>query len=1046
MQRHAQEVSQGRPKSGLTRAFSTNNLKKGKHWEPRHILEVLTSWISKSGSAGVAEALIAKLSAAGVDIGASQTQKSGLLSRRKSSESFVDRTKLLRMAVQNDQLETAQILIPHADPLSLDVCLPVAIRQGNTPIAELLLRYGASIAQTAEGQDAFRQACGIPILSDMVRLIVASDGRPSTILASQAMADAVRIGCLDTVFHLSRSVADGDYNQAEALQAAVGAGRGDIALAIVMGNKPPQSQGLSQAFVVLTSSQSMTPATKLHIAELLLCAGAEGDILSQALKIACDSHFYEMASLLAGYGVSIEYEGASVLKTAIERGQLDLVNSLLSDSSTLNPALASDCVTIVPKQIANADRYFLLNLLLRKGAKGQPLDDMLIVAAEAGDVSSVELLLKPFFPGEPVNGASAPQQNGQRSQFYNRHEVASTDYMDGKALQTAVLRVDLKMTERILNGQPSHSTLTKVFPLTRNLTAADRYGMVELFLRGALTGPPLHAALQDAIAEDVSTRDEDLIKLLLDHDADVNYNQGSGLHSVILQADIQLLEVLIPRASPQTAAACVPGVMKVSDHRTRHNMMVLLFRAGAAIGVNEVSSCLLETLREKPVDMSLLRLLLQPGNANVNNPQFPIVSQAIANPDPKVLELVLSLGKPSADTITQALGETARLPSSEGKTYKLKAALGRSKRNEDLGGLLTAEVQSLIHNHSREPVLSTLMLLLESGADPNAHQGGAFCHAVSAASTLISDILLDCQRTPTESTLDAALPHALKISDSMDRLSFTKKLVTSGASHTEINRGLVHSISHYTDDISLISVLANAADTSDGEALALAASKESPEIVSLLLAKSKHSKDSKDSALQRAMSVRDRAIRRDMCQRLLKDGISTEVASNALLIAARDGDLELGDILMVHGASITSNNGQAIIEACRGGSAEVVEVLLRTEGHPHKQTLERGFQAATEVRDLNKRAVIFEKLLKRGITGEPVDLQLAFAARSGESGHEVLRVLLAAGADPNHNSGEAVVAATRTAFMGNLELLLGLWDEGGRQVRRSIQSIAIRRN
>lgn len=56
------------------------------------------------------------------------------------------------------------------------------------------------------------------------------------------------------------------------------------------------------------------------------------------------------------------------------------------------------------------------------------------------------------------------------------------------------------------------------------------------------------------------------------------------------------------------------------------------------------------------------------------------------------------------------------------------------------------------------------------------------------------------------------------------------------------------------------------------------------------------------------------------------------------------------------------------------------------------------------------------------------------AARSGEGGEGILKVLLAAGADPNYNNGEAVVAATRSAFVANLELLLGLWADGHSQV------------
>lgn len=1044
LQRHASEVSSGRPKSGLQRAFSTSNLKKGKNWEPSHVFEVLTQWISTSGSAGVTEALIAKLTASGVDLSANTVQKTGMLSRRKSMDGLVDRTKLLKLAVANGQFETVQVLLPFSDPNSRDICIPTAIRHGNTPITELMLQYGANVGKTAEGQDAFRQACSVPMLSGMIKLILQSDGLPGPALASQAMTDAVRVGCLETVQHLSRStITDGDFNQAEALQLAVSMGRRDLALTIVQGNKSPRPPGVSHAFGNLTHNQDLTPAIKLDLAELLLCAGARGDALSYALKVACDSHFYEMASLLASYGVSIEYEDASVLKKAIQNGQIDLVRSLLNESSSLSPALASDCVSSIPSQVSVEERYLLLNLLLRKGAKGRPLDEMLIVAAEVGDIASVELLLKPYFPGTAaaVNGnGHVPNGRKPSGRAYETHEVASPDYKDGEALRTAVHRIDTRMVGKILAGRPSAATLSKVFPLTRSLTAVDRYEMVDLFLKGALSGPPLHAALQDAIAEDRSKRDDNLIKLLLEHNADVNFNHGAGLRSVIMQGDVPLLKMLMAKASPQTAAAQLAPIMdtKWESDRARFDMVALMINAGAAVGTEDVAAALLKTMKQTPsVDLSLFRLLLEYGNADVNNTRLPIITTAVNKTDHQIFMLLLDCGKPSPDTISRALTEISALPSLDDKMLKMRCAFQHSRRNEDLGSLLTAEIQSLIRNKARQPTHSTLKLLLERGADPNEYKGAALCYAVSAANTPLSDILLECQSPPTTESLSAALPHALKIPDPMDRLSFTKKLIAAGAAPLEINRGLVHSIGHYTEDISLLSVLAAAADTSDGEALALAVSKEAPDVVNLLLGRAKHSTGSKDSALNRAMSVKDRAVRRNMCQRLLKDGISRNVASTALETAARDGDIDLGNILMVHGASISSNNGQAIIEACRGGSAEVVEVLLRTEGSVHKRTLERSFQAATEVRDLNKRAVIFEKLLRRGVSGEPVDSQLVSAARYGEPGHEVLRVLLAAGGDPNFNSGEAVVAAASTAFMGNLEILLGLWDEEGRQKRPS---------
>ncbi|KAK7418953.1 hypothetical protein QQX98_003656 [Neonectria punicea] len=1037
--RRTAEIAQLKPKTGLSRAFSSSNLKKGKGHDPKDILDVLTQWVGNCGSPGVAEALIAKLAASGVDIHGMQTGKSGLLARRRSVENVGDRTRLLKVAVERGQLEMVQVLIPHADPFTLDNCLPVAIKSGNTPIVELLLKYGANASQTPEGQDAFRQACLAQGLSSMVALLLQSDGRPSPLCVSQGLSDAARAQNLATVLHLTRTTADGNFNQAEALKIAVNSGRRDIAIAIAMGNKPPLSPGIEEAFQLMIEHTSLSPTTKLELAELLLCCGANGDILPQSLELACASQFFEMASLLASYGVSVEFNDASVLKTAISRGQSELVGSLLNENSAISPGLASSCLNLIPRQASFETRYALLYLLLRKGAGGPALDECLIHAVQSGDAQAVQLLLTPHFPDPKTAHRDSIHQ--RRPRIANRHAVASPDHRNGEALRTAVVRGDTDMASKILVAKPSPQTLTLVFPLTKTLAAADRHRMIELFLKGALSGPPLHAALQDAINEDASQRDDALIRLLLKHNADVNHNKGAGLHAVIMQKDINLLSLLIQKVSPQTATARISDVMSVDDHRVRHNMAQMLFNAGASVGVGEVAAALQTTLSEKPVDMSLLALILQQGKADINALEGAIVTRAVHNPDPKVLELVLSIGKPSAETISRCLDELAPLASTDNKNWKLSIIQSKSTRKGDMSGMLVHEVQSLLRDTTKKATLSTLKQLLEFGADPNAYQAAALCHAVGAGNTLLSDLLFNCQHPPTPASLASALPHALRISDPMDRLTFTKRLVESGAFPVEVNRALNHAISTYSGDVALINVLAGAADASDGEALALSVSKELPEVLGILLAQTKHSIEARNAALDNAMKIRDWTPRLSICSRLAKAGVSSQVASSALLVAARDGDLELGDILISHGASISTNDGQAIIEACRGGSVEVLDVLLKSDLNAQKTTLERGFQAATEVRDLNKRAMVFQRLLKRGVSGEVVDTQLVSAARSGEEGEEVLRVLLAAGADPNFSNGEAVAAATRSAFIGSLELLLGLWHEGGNQKKASAPTL-----
>ncbi|RGP75084.1 ankyrin repeat domain-containing 17 [Fusarium longipes] len=1033
LQRRSAEVAQLRPKSGLSRAFSSSNLKKGKHWDTKEILNVLNSWVDSSGSPGVAEALIAKLAAAGVDLSGMQTQKQGILNRRKSVDNALDRTRLLKSAIERDQHDMVHVLIPHADPLTLDSCLPAAVRTRNPRIVETLLRYGASASATAEGQDEFRKACAAPALSEIASLILRSEGRPSEICVSQALTDASRAQCFDTVLHLSRSTADCNYNNAEALKIAINNERRDIAMAIATGNKPPQNPGLAEAFQQLMEDTNMSPKSKLDFAELLLCCGAQGPILERSLEVACDSQFFEMADLLARYGASIEHNDASALKAAISKGQVNLVNSLLNGSSKIDPSLASSCVPLIPQQADPGMRQALLYSLLKRGAQGRVLDDCLIHAVKSRDIQSVELLLNPHFrepPSEQLNGHGKPR-------ISNRHAVASPDHQKGEALRYAISAGNADIAAKILAARPSNETLTAIFPLVKSLPSSERYHMVELFLRGAMAGPALHIALQDAISEDPSQRDDALINLLLKYGADINYDEGVGLHNIINQMDLGLFNTLMQNASPQTAAARLADVMKIDNHQMRYEMLSLLFKARASVGVQQVADILFTTLEERPVDMSLLRLVLQQGKADINARKGQILQKATQVPDHKVLDLVLSLGKHGPDTIPHCIDTLGTLPPTDNKAWKLGVIITKSPKKLNLDNLLVQEVQALVQDETGHASFAMLHKLLDCGADPNTHKARALCSAVFAARESVVDALFSCQKPPTPASLASALPQALKIAEPMNRLAFTKTIVEAGAPPQEVNRALIHVINHFVSDVALISTLAGFADASDGEALVLTVSKEAPDILDLLLSRIKHSSASRDSCLEKAMKITDWTCRLQICKHLAKAGVTTQAASNALLVAARDGDLELGDILIAYGASISTNGGQAIIEACRGGSVEVLDVLLKSNTDTEKSTLERGFQAATEVGDLNKRAMIFQRLLRRGVSGDVVDVQLISAAKSGEDGHEVMRVLLAAGADPNFNNGEAVVAATRSAFVSSLELLLGLWHEGGNQKKAS---------
>ncbi|KAI0413619.1 hypothetical protein F5X98DRAFT_281657 [Xylaria grammica] len=1008
-------------KGGLSKAFAT----KKTTWEYKEIYDALLAHVTDQGSPGVAEALITKLNSLGGNLNLVQKSRTSLLSRRRSLD-LSERSKILQIAVKNKQLEMVEVLLPFADALSLDTSLPVAMRNESGVITELLIRYGASASQTADGQDAFRQACAIGGQANLIAMIVVSEGRPPAPWVSQSMVEATRAGCLDTVMYLSQSIADGNHDGAAALKAAIGLGRRDVVLALMLGNRPPQQPGINEAFEQLMRHQNINPNEKLAMAEILLCAGAEGVPIAQALIHASATYFLELARLLVSYGASIEYQDAVALRKAISKGKIDLVKIMLSGTASMGPKNASECVELLPKDIRFEDRQFLLSYFLKKGATGTSLDEALIDSAEAGDAEAVKLLVAPSCSKAELTTVDQSTEKTSQAIALERYETASTDYKGALALQIAVKRGNVAIARLILTHKPpSHVALAQVYPSTRNLPGPERYQLTELFLEAGLSGPCVHSALENAINEQSSRRDEKLISLFLHHNADVNFNEGHSLVSAIVQKDVKLLETLLKgKPTAQTRARAIPRAMEVTDSLVRFQIITMLLGSGATQGAIETSTALDTAITIKPTDKRLIRALLQQGTADININRGAAVEHAAQHSDPEVLELILGLGQPSDASIDRALKSLGKLPASAIKTHKLEALLGRTKSKDIVSSLLIEEVRSLLKTPPSERSFTSLKLLLSNGANVNASNGEALSCAVVASSMQIVEILLEA--SPLPMTLAWVMPYALRIRDLMDRLTYAQKILDGGMPPSEVNRALIFTIQKYPSDIPLINALVTRADTSDGLALVEAIKNGQQDIVELILGKKSFTADILNTGFAEATKVGDKNTRTILCNSLLKAGASGEVVSNALLAAASDGDLEFGTILVRNGGSIKHKGGQAVVEACKSGAVGVLEMLLAGNPEVPLKTLQRGFQGATQVGNLKQRAEIFRLLLQMGVSGEVVDIQLVSAVRYGDEGRDLVKLLLGYGASPDYSNGEAVEKAVRSAFLGNLELLLGI--------------------
>ncbi|MBE3048434.1 hypothetical protein IMZ48_39205 [Candidatus Bathyarchaeota archaeon] len=374
---------------------------------------------------------------------------------------------------------------------------------------------------------------------------------------------------------------------------------------------------MDDAFTILFSQQNMSSADKLGLAEILLIAGAEGEAVDIGLIHAATSESHDIVALLVSFGASTTFRDALAVRNAVSKGQYDLLEILLRSSVPFGPEHASRCVDLIPLKASYECRHAILVLLLRRGASGAALHNALIDACEAGDIESVRLLVTPDFPSSRrMTNGHAPGVNGTPAD--ESHGVASVDHNGGLAFSIAVTRGDVPMTKLLLSAKPLEKTLAQIFPAACVLSTQDsRYQIVESFLLAGMASRSLDVALQEAISKESEQRDERLISMLLSHNADINYAKGAGLSGAIEQGDVGLIRTLVGAASPETAGHVISNAMKL-DYDTRREVVGMLLEAGAACNREKISAALLTTVSSKPVDIRMLRQLLQQGEADLS--------------------------------------------------------------------------------------------------------------------------------------------------------------------------------------------------------------------------------------------------------------------------------------------------------------------------------------------------------------------------------------------------------------------------------------------
>jgi ankyrin repeat protein len=303
--------------------------------------------------------------------------------------------------------------------------------------------------------------------------------------------------------------------------------------------------------------------------------------------------------------------------------------------------------------------------------------------------------------------------------------------------------------------------------------------------------------------------------------------------------------------------------------------------------------------------------------------------------------------------------------------------------------------------------LPVCALLLAHGASGDEYNGEALTTAARLAALPLLQAMI--QRKVS----DVSLTRAFKSADHQN-LDLTKIFLDAGLKGEPLHTALVEQSKRGNEAIAVCTLLLThgaSVDANHGEALTNAAKLDARLLLRALFSERPVS----NSTLTRAFKSADNE-NIDLVKIFLDAGLKGEPLHSALIEQSRRGNdaLAVCTLLVTHGASIDTNNGEALANAARLSAVPLLRMMLQGQ-EILNVSLTWAFRAAD-----HKQYEIVELFLKAGLHGEPLHSALMMQAQRGDEGLTICELLLRHGADINEYDGEALNEA---AASGNVELM-----------------------
>ncbi len=625
-----------------------------------------------------------------------------------------------------DSLPLVKLLLPYADVNFMEgQVFRFVVREGFTETLELLLAP-PSMPTIATKACAFQEAMELKETKDRLRIVqrLLAAGIP-TEAVSDALITAVNLDDLALVEHLLKSDASVDHMNGLAIHSAASFGQDQI-LKLLVERKPSLSTlttGFGGAVVI------QEPEKYRLVLDTLLQAGLRGEAVDAALVEAVKAGDLSVVELLFKNGASIEWRDGEALAIATQTAAIETLTSILERPAPQHVLARAWMIAVK----LTKDRCPVIELLLKAG---KVLDDHVSKALTA-----------------------ATKQNPSDRKLI-KILLESGAFDCGESMIHAATVLDLRTLTMLADSPKAADFISSAFKEAMSTgilwQSATGLAIVELMLKKGASGDAVAEGLYQAVDRSQlgTILASDFLEVFLRYGADSNYQRGLVLQRAALEADVGLIERLLPTANVESKAMAMPYLFTSGEPNVQQALEAF---SSSIEGVDkdeivvfnhpdaDLEPILFQALSQFPRDTYILRILLDMGyNPNqwqMLDEPWPILCWALDQPEKKISSaniemlidgganvnfrsrsgitpLTLAIRNQRSDIVLKLLSKGANVtdPNAEGIT---PLNLAGSLTNTDIMGyILQAGAETddgSLHDVSRQLRCDAMRTLIKNG-------------------------------------------------------------------------------------------------------------------------------------------------------------------------------------------------------------------------------------------------------------------------------------------------------------------------------------------